>query len=335
MCNILAAGDQGSVAWSIIVGNPISPDFVDIKVTGQLAGQERTALLSKQPVGGPYQPVTLPDFNCSIAHVNLVPASGTTSTVGTLPLTAFAIDSTAHIMLSSRFQWSWNSDNIPVATVMPVSVAVPAGSPFFPPAPAVANVIGVSSGNANISVLEATSGKSSTAPINVVSYCAATGTWHGSFSGSNGSSGEVSAFFAQSAASITGTVLIDDKKGIQTVAAESPQPGKYMLADNGVHVARIEILEAIPAEVLVGALSAVLSLGKEALLRRLLFPVGLQFLGDLQFVQALEEEQVGDLLNDFERIGNPARPESVPDAVDLIANFTSEHECEALTFLGN
>jgi hypothetical protein len=64
--------------------------------------------------------------------------------------------------------------------------------------------------------LEATSGKSATAPINVVSYCAPTGNWHGSFNGSNGSSGEVSAFFGQSAGSITGTVLIDDKKGIQT-----------------------------------------------------------------------------------------------------------------------
>jgi large repetitive protein len=217
MCGILNAGDHGSVAWSIIVGTPISPDFVDIKVTGQLAGQQRTALLSKQPVGGPYGAVTLPDFNCSIAHISLVPASATISTVGTLPLTAFAIDSTSHIMLSSRFQWSWNSDNISFATVTPVSVAVPAGSPFVPPAPAVANVIGVSSGKANISVVEVTSGEGATAPINVVAgSCAATGTWHGSFSGSNGSSGEVSAFFAQSATSITGTVLIDDKKGIQT-----------------------------------------------------------------------------------------------------------------------
>jgi hypothetical protein len=215
MCGILAAGDQGSVAWSDVLGNPISPDFVDIKVTGQLAGQQRTASLYKQPVGGPYGAVTLPDFNCTIAHISLVPASATIGTLGTLPLTAYAIDSTAHIMLSSRFQWSWNSDNVPVATVTPVSVAVPAGSPFFPPAPAVANVIGVTTGNANIAVLEATSGKKATAPINVVSSCAATGTWHGSFSGSNGSSGEVSAFFAQGATSITGTVLIDDKKGIR------------------------------------------------------------------------------------------------------------------------
>jgi hypothetical protein len=219
MCSILLAGDHGSVAWSDILGNPISPDFVDIKVTGQLAGQQRTASLSQQPVGGPYNEgnaVTLPDFNCSIAHINFVPANATISTVGTLPLTAFATDSTSHIMLSSRFQWSWNSDKLPVATVTPVSVAVPAGSPFFPPAPAVANVIGVSSGNANISVVEATSGNKATAPINVVSYCAATGDWQGSFSGSNGSSGQVSAFFAQSAMSISGVVLIDDKRGIQT-----------------------------------------------------------------------------------------------------------------------
>jgi hypothetical protein len=41
-------------------------------------------------------------------------------------------------------------------------------------------------------------------------------------------------------------------------------------------------------------------------------------------VQALEKERVGDLLNDFERTGDPAGPESVPGAINLIANFTSK-----------
>ena len=35
-----------------------------------------------------------------------------------------------------------------------------------------------------------------------------------------------------------------------------------------------------------------------------------------------EKKQIGDLLHDFKRIGNTARPESVPDAVNLITNFT-------------
>lgn len=38
--------------------------------------------------------------------------------------------------------------------------------------------------------------------------------------------------------------------------------------------------------------------------------------------EPLEEKQVGDLLNDFERIGNAADPELIPDAVNLAANFT-------------
>src|SRR5208337_3812317 len=102
-----------------------------------------------------------------------------------------------------------------------------------------------------------------------------------------------------------------------------------MLTDDLVHVARIKILEPAPAEVLVGTFLAVFSLGKEALLHRLLFPVGLQLLGGLQFVEAFKEEQVGDLLDDFERIGDPPRSEGIPDTIYLIANFTSEHEREA------
>ena len=45
----------------------------------------------------------------------------------------------------------------------------------------------------------------------------------------------------------------------------------------------------------------------------------------LQLVEALDEEQVGDLLDDLERIGDPARPEVVPDAVDLVAQFACQH----------
>lgn len=61
------------------------------------------------------------------------------------------------------------------------------------------------------------------------------------------------------------------------------------------------------------------------LLHRLLFPVGLQFLGNFLFVQSLEKEKVGNLLNDFERVGDAARPESIPDLIDLTANFAGKH----------
>jgi len=47
----------------------------------------------------------------------------------------------------------------------------------------------------------------------------------------------------------------------------------------------------------------------------------------VELVQAAEEEQIRDLLNDFQWIGNATGPESVPDAVDLIAQFACQHGC--------
>jgi hypothetical protein len=50
------------------------------------------------------------------------------------------------------------------------------------------------------------------------------------------------------------------------------------------------------------------------------------FLGNFLFVQSLKKEKVGDLLNDFERVGDATRPEGVPDLIDLTANFASKHK---------
>jgi hypothetical protein len=53
--------------------------------------------------------------------------------------------------------------------------------------------------------------------------------------------------------------------------------------------------------------------------------VALQLFDFLQFIEATQEKEVGDLLNDFERIGNPAGPEGIPNGIDLTADFTREH----------
>lgn len=45
----------------------------------------------------------------------------------------------------------------------------------------------------------------------------------------------------------------------------------------------------------------------------------------MKIVEALDEEQVGDLLDHPEGIGHPARPEGIPDLVDLGADWPSEH----------
>ena len=116
------------------------------------------------------------------------------------------------------------------------------------------------------------------------------------------------------------------------VTAEGAQPGEDVVAYHGIHLARIEVLEARPAEILVGALLAVFAFGKEAPGDGFLVAIGFQLLGSFEFVEALEKEQVGDLLNDFHGIGDAAGPEGVPDAVDLIADFTCKHECADFTF---
>jgi hypothetical protein len=98
-----------------------------------------------------------------------------------------------------------------------------------------------------------------------------------------------------------------------------------VLADNGKHLPCFKILEAVPAEVLIRPFLAIFSIGKEALLHRLLFPIGFQFLGDFLLIQALEKKQVGDLLDHFKRVGNTTRPERIPDPVNLTANLTGKH----------
>ena len=57
------------------------------------------------------------------------------------------------------------------------------------------------------------------------------------------------------------------------------------------------------------------------------FPVdSLSILRELQLIKAFYEEQVSDLFNDFQRIGNPAGPEGIPDLIDLTTNFVRQHD---------
>jgi hypothetical protein len=45
----------------------------------------------------------------------------------------------------------------------------------------------------------------------------------------------------------------------------------------------------------------------------------------VEVVQALDEEQVGELLDDGEGVGDAACPEGVPDAVHFGFDFASNH----------
>lgn len=93
------------------------------------------------------------------------------------------------------------------------------------------------------------------------------------------------------------------------------------------HFAGLELLEARPAAVGVRAALGVVALGEHAALQGgELEAVGLVFLQGVEVVEALEEQQVGDLLDDFERVGNAAGPERIPEGVDLAADSAVEHE---------
>src|SRR6185437_8336113 len=107
----------------------------------------------------------------------------------------------------------------------------------------------------------------------------------------------------------------------RAVASQGPQEGKGMLADNGVHLARFKVLEVLPAQIVVRTLQLVLACRKYLPLNGLLQPQRFSFFKRLQLVEPLEEEQVGNLLDDFQRIRNAAGPELVPDGIDLTASL--------------
>jgi hypothetical protein len=45
----------------------------------------------------------------------------------------------------------------------------------------------------------------------------------------------------------------------------------------------------------------------------------------VQVVQAADEQQVGDLLDHLQRVGDAAGPEGIPDLVDLVLDVAGDH----------
>src|ERR1700694_2143823 len=105
---------------------------------------------------------------------------------------------------------------------------------------------------------------------------------------------------------------------------QCPQKREYMLVYDTEHLAGLEILESRPAHVLVRLAALILAVRKDAPLQRRTQRSGLALLNFLHFVEAFDEDQIGDLLDDLERIGEATGPEIIPDAVDLAAQFTCE-----------
>jgi hypothetical protein len=116
------------------------------------------------------------------------------------------------------------------------------------------------------------------------------------------------------------------------------QEREHVLAEHGVHLARREVLEARPAQVLVraaaAAADAVAALRKDSALHRRLEPGRPVLLQRVQVVQPAQEERVGDLLDHLQRVRDAALPERVPDGVDLVLDVAGDHaRCSMLLIL--
>ena len=85
----------------------------------------------------------------------------------------------------------------------------------------------------------------------------------------------------------------------------------------------------LPAQVFVGDALGVGAFGEDAAVAigkgGFAKAGGFEFGGLLDFVEALKEKEVGDLLDNFDGVSDAAGPEGVPDVVDLIADFAGEH----------
>ena len=97
----------------------------------------------------------------------------------------------------------------------------------------------------------------------------------------------------------------------RALSAQAPQPREYAVGDDLVHVLWRHLGEHRPAQFLG------IVLGVDRVLDWLAGPVRLVLLERLKVVKALDEHEVGNLLNHLKRVGDASRPERVPQPVDL------------------
>ena len=79
-----------------------------------------------------------------------------------------------------------------------------------------------------------------------------------------------------------------------------------MLVDDAKHLRAGEMLEARPAQVRIRLATLVRALGEDASLDRGAECGGLALLQLLHLVETLDEDQIGDLLDHLERVGQAA-----------------------------
>src|SRR5699024_7002903 len=96
------------------------------------------------------------------------------------------------------------------------------------------------------------------------------------------------------------------------------QEREDLVGDRAEHRLRILLLEPAPSQVL-------LTGQEDRILQRLLREVRLILGQRLALIQAPDEQQIRNLLDDLQRVTDPAGPEGIPDAVDLALQLTSDH----------
>ena len=109
-------------------------------------------------------------------------------------------------------------------------------------------------------------------------------------------------------------------------SAEVLDEGEDFVPDDPVHLLGGHVPEAGPTEVLpVG--------GKDGIVQDFSRAGRPAFLQGLEFVEPLDEEQVGELLDDRERVGDAPGPHGVPYAVDAGFDFSGDHAVSPCVFL--
>jgi len=202
-----ASAINGTQAVLTYINNK-SPS-VDVIADVTLNGQTERQTLSNQPPQGPYPSFEFTDFAClQIDHVKVSPGSAAIDLGQYQPLEATAVDENSKIITSSALKWTWSPSD---GFVQIVPSESPAGG-------GLATVIGkqeTPTGTPDtVTATAEYSGQSSKSGSSEISVgCSASGTWQGTYEGSDGSSGSEIASFSQTGKSIAGTVSIVESDG--------------------------------------------------------------------------------------------------------------------------
>jgi hypothetical protein len=94
---------------------------------------------------------------------------------------------------------------------------------------------------------------------------------------------------------------------------------------DGEHLLGVAVLEAAPAQLGIRAPLGIRDRRKQDALPRRAEALRLTLLAQFGLVEALHEQQVGDLLDHLDRVRDPARPEGIPDSIDPAAQFPGDH----------